>query len=75
MNGFSYFILFILFYFIHFILFFNVYFISFSKQFKMKVKGNQNLLCYMKLISKRSQLKANEIKTNWNIFDGGLKLP
>ena len=35
-----YFILFILFYFL-----FLFHFISFSKQFKMKMKGNQNLLC------------------------------
>ena len=44
MNGFSYFILFILFYFILFILFYFLFhFILFSKQFKMKMKmkGNQ----------------------------------
>ena len=62
---FVYFILFILFYFL-----FLFHFISFSKQFKMKmrIKGNQNLPCEMKLISKRSQLKVNEIKTNWKTF-------
>ena len=35
---------------------------------KMRIKGNQNLPCEMKLISKRSQLKVNEIKTNWKTF-------
>ena len=30
----------------------------------MKMKGNENLLCKMKVILKRIQLKVNEIKTN-----------
>ena len=53
-HGFSYFILFILFYFLF-------YFISFSKRFKMKMKGNQNLL---KLNEINLKAKSIESKTN-----------